>query len=188
VGALPPRLLAVAPQNRADRVTRMQCQELCFQYVLYSAPQLHRTIVAIVGICARNRPFSRAVSFSASIRVAALFPDARRIAIGSERPFLLCNAVGKLGSRARFGTFLQTCERVHKVLGDGHWHLLAESPIDLKSMRPRFCSRSEKIPACAEFVQAGLIIHAVKSLRATNAPCRHSVFVLRGGRWRRRSR
>ena len=26
---------------------------------LYSAPQLHRTIVAILGICARNRPFSR---------------------------------------------------------------------------------------------------------------------------------
>jgi hypothetical protein len=51
-------------------------------------------------------------------------------------------------------------------------------------MRPRFCSRSEKIPACAEFVQAGLIIHPIKSLRATNAPCRHSVFVLRGGRWR----
>jgi hypothetical protein len=25
---------------------------------LYSAPQLHRTIVAILGICARNRPFS----------------------------------------------------------------------------------------------------------------------------------
>ena len=25
-------------------------------------------------------------------------------------------------------------------------------------MRARFCSRSEKIPACAEFVQAGLII------------------------------
>jgi hypothetical protein len=51
-------------------------------------------------------------------------------------------------------------------------------------MRPRFCSRSEKILACAEFVQAGLIVHAIKSLRATNAPCRHSVFVLRGGRWR----
>jgi hypothetical protein len=33
-------------------------------------------------------------------------------------------------------------------------------------------------------VQAGLIIHPIKSLRATNAPCRHSVFVLRGGRWR----
>jgi hypothetical protein len=27
---------------------------------LYSAPQLHRTIVAIFGICARNRPFSSA--------------------------------------------------------------------------------------------------------------------------------
>jgi hypothetical protein len=27
---------------------------------LYSAPQLHRTIVAILGICARNRPFSSA--------------------------------------------------------------------------------------------------------------------------------
>jgi len=26
----------------------------------YSAPQLHRTIVAILGICARNRPFSSA--------------------------------------------------------------------------------------------------------------------------------
>ena len=25
---------------------------------LYSAPQLHRTIVAILGICARNGPFS----------------------------------------------------------------------------------------------------------------------------------
>ena len=25
---------------------------------LYSAPQLHRTIVAILGVCARNRPFS----------------------------------------------------------------------------------------------------------------------------------
>ena len=33
-------------------------------------------------------------------------------------------------------------------------------------------------------MQAGLIIHPIKSLRATNAPCRHSVFVLRGGRWR----
>jgi hypothetical protein len=77
---------------------------------LYSAPQLHRTIVAILGICARNRPFSRAISFSASIRVPALFPDARRIAIGSERPFL-CNAVGKLG-RTPVRHFLQTCERV----------------------------------------------------------------------------
>ena len=27
---------------------------------LYSAPQLHRTIVAILGICTRNRPFSSA--------------------------------------------------------------------------------------------------------------------------------
>jgi hypothetical protein len=27
---------------------------------LYSAPQLHRTIVAILGLCARNRPFSSA--------------------------------------------------------------------------------------------------------------------------------
>ena len=27
---------------------------------LYSAPQLHRTIVAIIGTCARSRPFSSA--------------------------------------------------------------------------------------------------------------------------------
>ena len=62
---------------------------------LYSAPQLHRTIVAILGISARDRPFSMAaVFFSASIRVPAA--DARRIVIGSERPFLY-NPVGKLG-------------------------------------------------------------------------------------------
>ncbi len=40
---------------------------------LYSAPQLLRTIVAILGICAGTARFSRAVSFSASIRVPALF-------------------------------------------------------------------------------------------------------------------
>jgi hypothetical protein len=28
---------------------------------LYSAPQLHRTIVAILGICARNGPFFQCV-------------------------------------------------------------------------------------------------------------------------------
>ena len=90
---------------------------------LYSAPQLHRTIAAFLGICARNRPFSRAISFSASIRVAALFLDARRIAIGSQRPFL-CNAVGKLG-RAPFGTFFKHAERARDPISRQHYREMA---------------------------------------------------------------
>jgi hypothetical protein len=77
---------------------------------LYSAPQLHRTIVAIYVICAANRAFSRAVSLSAPIRVPALFPDARPTAIDSERPSL-CSAVGKLG-HTPVRHVLQTCELV----------------------------------------------------------------------------
>ena len=77
---------------------------------LYSAPQLHRTIVAIYVICAASRAFSKAVSLSAPIRVPALFPDARPTAIDSERPSL-CNAVGKLG-HTPVPHVLQTCERV----------------------------------------------------------------------------
>ena len=50
-----------------------------------------------------------------------------------------------------FGTFFKHASAFDKVLGDGHWHLLAESPI-VQSMRPRFCSRSEKIPARRVFV------------------------------------
>jgi hypothetical protein len=29
-----------------------------------------------------------------------------------------------------FGTFFKHASAFDKVLGDGHWHLLAESPID----------------------------------------------------------
>ena len=43
-----------------------------------------------------------------------------------------------------FGTFFKHASAFHKVLGDGHWHLLAE--------RPGFCSRSEKISACVQSV------------------------------------
>src|ERR1700730_11896310 len=56
---------------------------------------------------------------SAPIRVPALFPEARRTALDSERPFL-CNAVGKLG-RTPVRHVLQTCERVR--LGVGRWAL-----------------------------------------------------------------
>src|SRR5260370_24219184 len=60
-----------------------------------------------------------AVSLSAPIRVPALFPDARRTALDSERPSL-CNAVGKLG-RTPVRHVLRTCERVR--LGVGRWAL-----------------------------------------------------------------
>jgi len=49
----------VAPQTSQD--ARPVCGIKNFVSVRsYSAPQLHLTIVAILGICARNRPFSSA--------------------------------------------------------------------------------------------------------------------------------
>jgi hypothetical protein len=49
----------VAPQTSQD--ARPVCGIKNFASVRsYSAPQLHLTIVAILGICARSRPFSSA--------------------------------------------------------------------------------------------------------------------------------
>jgi hypothetical protein len=141
---------------------------------LYSAPQLHRTIVAIYVICAANRAFSRAVSLSAPIRVPALFPDARPTAIDRERPSL-CSAVGKLVTRP-FGTFFKHASSFDKVLGCGHWHLLAESN-ELQSITNVLFPGLERFPLYAD-AQAGCYhfatqLHGTEENRALAAPQLH---------------
>ena len=107
----------------ADRVTRMRCQELCFSTFVLGA-------AIAPDNCRHSRdmraelPVFQGRFLSESIRVPVLFPVARRIAIGSERP-LLCNAVGKLG-RTPVRHVLQTCERA--LIGLSHW--ASELPAD----------------------------------------------------------
>jgi len=143
---------------------------------LYSAPQLHRTIVAIYVICAANRAFSRAVSLSAPIRVPALFPDARPTAIDSEGPSL-CSALGRNWVTRPFGTFFKHASSFDKVLGCGHWHLLAESN-ELQSMTNVLFPGLERFPLYVECAQAGCYhfatqLHGTEENRALAAPQLH---------------
>jgi hypothetical protein len=64
-----------------------------------------------------------------------------------------------------FGTFFKHASTFEKVLGDGHWHLLAESPIHPNRGDQGFVPRSERISASgrAWCVQVGLNCSRIQS-------------------------
>src|SRR5207247_9032385 len=56
-----------------------------------------------------------------------------------------------------FRTFFKHASAFNKVLGCGQLAPPCGESNELQSMRPRFCSRSEKIPACVQRCAAGIL-------------------------------
>ena len=76
-----------------------------------------------------------------------------------------------------FGTFFKHASAFHKVLGDGHWHLLAGESNRIQSMRPGFYPGLKRfLPAC-RVCAGGLIIHAISFANQLN--CRALLSVRR---------